>query len=61
MLQDVAGHEAQGCLLDNNRSHHRMALHDSVRRKIKPTITPIESHTGLYFDEIGEIFFYPIQ
>ena len=29
--------------------------------ELKPTITPIESHTGLYFDEIGQIFFYPTQ
>jgi len=28
---------------------------------IKPTITPIESSTGLYFDEIGNILFYPTQ
>jgi len=49
----VAGHEAQGWLLDNNRSCHRMALYVSVREDLKPTVTPIESHTGLYFDEIG--------
>ena len=24
--------------------------------ELKPTITPIESHTGLYFDETGHIF-----
>jgi len=59
-LQDVAGHEAQGWLLDNNRSHHRMALYVSVRGRTE-TVTPIESHTGLYFDEIGQIFFYPTQ
>jgi len=29
--------------------------------ELKPTVTPIESHTGLYFDEIGQIFFYPTQ
>jgi len=29
--------------------------------EIKPTVTPTESHTGLYFDEIGQIFFYPTQ
>ena len=34
MLQDVAGHEVQGWLLDNNRSLHRMALHYSVRGRI---------------------------
>ena len=28
---------------------------------LKPTITPIESQTGLYFDEIRQIFFYPTQ
>ena len=27
----------------------------------KPTITPIESSAGLYFDEIGNVFFYPTQ
>jgi len=27
--------------------------------EFKPSITPIEPHTGLYFDEIGQIFFYP--
>jgi hypothetical protein len=27
----------------------------------KPTITPIESPTGLYFDEKGSVFFYPTQ
>jgi hypothetical protein len=27
----------------------------------KSTITPIESLTGLYFDEIGSVFFYPMQ
>ena len=30
-------------------------------QEMKPTITQIESHTGLYFDEIGQIFFYPTQ
>ena len=29
--------------------------------EVKPTITQIESHTGLYFDEIEQIFFYPTQ
>ena len=57
----MAGHEAQGWLLDNNRSCHRMALYVSVREDLKPTVTPIESHTGLYFDEIRQIFFYPTQ
>ena len=28
---------------------------------LKPTVSPIESHAGLYFDEIGQIFFYPTQ
>jgi hypothetical protein len=27
----------------------------------KPTITPFESSTGLYLDEIGNVFFYPTQ
>jgi hypothetical protein len=27
----------------------------------KPTITAIESSAGLYFDEIGSVFFYPTQ
>jgi hypothetical protein len=27
----------------------------------KPTITPIKSLAGLYFDEIGSVFFYPMQ
>jgi hypothetical protein len=27
----------------------------------KPTITPFISATGLYFDEIGNIYFYPTQ
>jgi hypothetical protein len=27
----------------------------------KPTITPIKSPMGLYFDEIGNVFFYPTQ
>jgi len=27
--------------------------------EIKPTVTPIESHMGLYFDKIGQIFFLP--
>jgi hypothetical protein len=27
----------------------------------KPTITLVESSTGLYFDEIGNVFFYPTQ
>jgi hypothetical protein len=25
--------------------------------EFKPSVTPIEPHTGLYFDEIGQIFF----
>jgi len=29
--------------------------------EVKPTIASIDSHTGLYFDEMGQIFFYPIQ
>jgi len=29
--------------------------------EMKPTVTPIESHMGLYFDEIGQMFFYPNQ
>ena len=29
--------------------------------EVKPTITEIESQTGLYFDELGQIFFYPTQ
>ena len=29
--------------------------------EVKPTITQIESQTGLYFDELGQIFFYPTQ
>jgi len=30
--------------------------------ELKPTVTPTESHTGLYFEEIGRrIFFYPTQ
>jgi hypothetical protein len=33
----------------------------SCAEELKPTITPIGSHTGLYFDEIGQIFFYPTQ
>ena len=27
----------------------------------KPTITPIESSACLYFDELGNIFFYPTR
>jgi len=27
--------------------------------KPKPSIKAIDSSTGLYFDEIGQIFFYP--
>jgi len=27
----------------------------------KPTIASIDSSTGLYFDEMGQIFFYPTQ
>jgi hypothetical protein len=29
--------------------------------EMKPTVTPIESRTGLYFDEVGQIFFYRTQ
>ena len=29
--------------------------------EVKPTITRIESQTGLYFDELGQIFFSPTQ
>ena len=29
--------------------------------EVKPTITQIESQTGLYFDELGQIFFCPTQ
>jgi hypothetical protein len=29
--------------------------------EVKPTIASIESHAGLYFDEIGQVFFYPAQ
>jgi hypothetical protein len=29
--------------------------------EVKPTITPIESSAGLYFDEIGNVFLYPTQ
>jgi len=61
MLQDVARHKAQGWLLDNNHSHHKMVLHDSVPGRIQ-TITTIEPHTCLYFDEIGQIFLsYPME
>jgi hypothetical protein len=27
----------------------------------KPAITPVESSTGIYFDEIGNVFFYPTR
>ena len=37
-----------------------MALYVSVRGRIE-TVTPIESHTCLYFDEIVQNFFYPTQ
>jgi len=30
-------------------------------KEFKPAIAPIESHIGLCFDEIGQIFFYPTQ
>ena len=29
--------------------------------KLKPSATPTETRTGLYFDDIGQIFFYPTQ
>ena len=29
--------------------------------EVEPTITQIGSQTGLYFDELGQIFFYPTQ
>ena len=29
--------------------------------EVKPTITSIDSHAGLYFDEMGQVFFYPTQ
>ena len=28
---------------------------------MKPTIASIDSPSGLYFDEMGQIFFYPTQ
>jgi hypothetical protein len=61
MLQDVVGHEAQGRFLINNLDHHTMVLHIYSSEDLKPTITPIESHMRLYFDEIGQIFFCPTK
>jgi len=30
--------------------------------EFKPSVTPIEPHTGLYFDEIGHLFLsYPME
>jgi hypothetical protein len=29
--------------------------------EVKPFIATIKSHAGLYFDEIGQVFFYPAQ
>jgi hypothetical protein len=29
--------------------------------EVKPTIASIESNAGLYFDEIGQVFFYPVK
>ena len=29
--------------------------------KLKPSAKAIDSTTGLYFDEMGKIFFYPTQ
>ena len=29
--------------------------------EVKPTITSIDSHAGLYFDEMGQVFFYPTE
>ena len=49
MFQKVAGHEKLGVwLLDNNHSHHGMALEHYIfpyAKEVKPTIKPIESHT----------------
>jgi hypothetical protein len=33
----------------------------SYAEDAKPLITSIESQAGLYFDEVGNIFFYPTQ
>jgi len=29
--------------------------------EVKPTIVSIDSPAGLYFDEMGQVFFYPTQ
>ena len=29
--------------------------------EVKPTTSSIDSPAGLYFDEMGQVFFYPIQ
>jgi hypothetical protein len=29
--------------------------------EVKPTITSIDSHEELYFDEMGQVFFYPTE
>jgi hypothetical protein len=29
--------------------------------EVKPTIASIESHAGLYFDETGQVFYYPTR
>jgi hypothetical protein len=33
----------------------------SYAEEVKPTIASIDSQTGLYFDEVGQVFFYPTQ
>jgi hypothetical protein len=61
MFRKVAGHEAQGWSLDNNHNRRRLALLFPYAEEVKPSITQIETQTGHYFNEIGQIFFYRTQ
>jgi hypothetical protein len=40
---------------------HFINTQDGETQNSKPTLTPISSQTGIYFDEIGQLLFYTTQ